>query len=227
MLVALIATIVGQASAQDLKIRDVFKQMPDSLMPYLTGNNRLDFIDFMDSNMKASVSNQTGGNSEMTALTDDSLSIRMSDALRVDMMLMSLDEPVDSIRQVIVFVETFLTDTIYGESVCKIYTVDWQPVTKDVPFNEAQKSRLSESLSWKSPMKTISTRVFILCLTVLRPTVIVRMCNRAMTTISKSITGAMGGSTILKTMKTISIVTISPIRWFGNSRLTMEERIGL
>ena len=55
MLVALIATIVGQASAQDLKIRDVFKQMPDSLMPYLTGNNRLDFIDFMDSNMKASV----------------------------------------------------------------------------------------------------------------------------------------------------------------------------
>ena len=143
MLVALIATIVGQASAQDLKIRDVFKQMPDSLMPYLTGNNRLDFIDFMDSNMKASVSNQTGGNSEMTALTDDSLSIHMSDALRVDMMLMNLDEPVDSIRQVIVFVETFLTDTIYGESVCKIYTVDWQPVTKDVPFNEAQKSRLS------------------------------------------------------------------------------------
>ena len=103
--------------------------MPDSLMPYLTGNNRLDFIDFMDSNMKASVSNQTGGNSEMTALTDDSLSIRMSDALRVDMMLM--------------IVETFLTDTIYGESVCKIYTVDWQPVTKDVPFNEAQKDRLS------------------------------------------------------------------------------------
>ena len=143
MLVALIATIVGQASAQDLKIRDVFKQMPDSLMPYLTGNNRLDFIDFMDSNMKASVSNQTGGNSEMTALTDDSLSIRMSDALRVDMMLMNLDEPVDSIRQVIVFVETFLTDTIYGERVCKIYTVDWQPVTKDVPFNEAQKDRLS------------------------------------------------------------------------------------
>ena len=132
----------SQASAQDLKISEVFKQMPDSLMPYLTANNRLDFIDFMDSNMKAEVSNMTGGTSEMTALTADSLSIRMSDALRVDMMLMDLDEPVDSIHQVIVFIETFLTDSIYGESVCKTYSVDWQPVTKSVPFNEAQRKRL-------------------------------------------------------------------------------------
>jgi hypothetical protein len=140
----LIATITGQASAQDLKISDVFKQMPDSLMPYLTTNNRLDFIDFMESDMKAEVSNMTGGVSEMTALTDDSLSIRMSEALRVDMMLMNLDEPIDSIHRVIVFIETFLTDSIYGESVCKTYSVDWQPVTRDIPFNEAQRKRLEQ-----------------------------------------------------------------------------------
>jgi len=78
----------------------------------------------------------------MTALTDDSLSIRMNEALRVDMILMSLDQPVDSIRQVVVFNETFLTDTIYGESLCKIYSVEWQPVTSDLPFNDVQKKRL-------------------------------------------------------------------------------------
>ena len=142
MLVALIATIVGQASAQDLKIRDVFKQMPDSLMPYLTPNNRLDFVDFIDSNMKAEVTNLTGGVSEMTALTDDSLSIRMSDALRVDMLLLDLDEPVDSIHQVIVFVETFLVDSVYGESVSKTYTIDWQLVTSRLTFNDVQRKRL-------------------------------------------------------------------------------------
>jgi hypothetical protein len=86
----------------------------------------------------------TGGVSEMTALTDDSLSIRMSEALRVDMMLMNLDEPIDSIHRVIVFIETFLTDSIYGESVCKTYSVDWQPVTRDIPFNEAQRKRLEQ-----------------------------------------------------------------------------------
>ena len=140
--VAMIAIITSQASAQNLKIRDVFRQMPDSLMPYLTANNRLDFIDFLDSNMKAEVTNMTGGVSEMTALTDDSLSIRMSDALRVDMLLLDLDEPVDSIHQVVVFVETFLVDSVYGESVCKTYTTDWQSVTCRLSFNDLQRKRL-------------------------------------------------------------------------------------
>ena len=152
LLAIMVAMMIGQASAEDLMIRDVFKQMPDSLMPYLSQNNRLDFIDFIDSNMKAEVSNMTGGTSEMTALTGDSLSIRMSEALRVDMMLLNLDDPVDSIRQVIVFVETFLADSIYGESVCKTFTVDWKPVTRDIPFNDAQRKRL-ESLNLQNILK--------------------------------------------------------------------------
>ena len=152
LLAIMVAMMIGQASAEELMIRDVFKQMPDSLMPYLSQNNRLDFIDFIDSNMKAEVSNMTGGTSEMTALTGDSLSIRMSEALRVDMMLLNLDEPVDSIRQVIVFVETFLADSIYGESVCKTFTVDWKPVTRDIPFNDAQRKRL-ESLNLQNILK--------------------------------------------------------------------------
>ena len=144
MMAMLFASITGQVSAQDLKMRDVFRQMPDSLMPYLTQNNRLDFIDFIDSDMKAEVTNMMGGVSEMTALTDDSLSIRMSDALRVDMLLLDLDVPVDTTRQVVVFVETFLTDSIYGESVSKTYSVDWQPVTKALSFNELQRKRLEQ-----------------------------------------------------------------------------------
>ena len=152
LLAIMVAMMIGQASAEDLMIRDVFKQMPDSLMPYLSQNNRLDFIDFIDSNMKAEVSNMTGGTSEMTALTGDSLSIRMSEALRVDMLLLNLNEPVDSIRQVIVFVETFLADSIYGESVCKTFTVDWKPVTRDIPFNDAQRKRL-ESLNLQNILK--------------------------------------------------------------------------
>jgi hypothetical protein len=130
-------------SAQEPTLRDVFRQLPDSLMPTLSQNNRLDFIDFLDSNMKAVVRNQLGGLSEMTALTDDSLSIRMSDALRIDMLLLTLDEPVDTIRQVIVFAETFLTDSIYGETTVKFYTPDWQLITRDhIPWNEIQKKRI-------------------------------------------------------------------------------------
>ena len=51
-------------------MRDVFKQMPDSLIPYLSSNNRLDFIDFIDSKMDAEVANSLGGKSRMQKLTD-------------------------------------------------------------------------------------------------------------------------------------------------------------
>ena len=154
ILATMFAIMIGQSSAEGVQIRDVFRQMPDSLMPYLTQNNRLDFIDFLDSGMKAEVTNVTGGTSEMTALTDDSLSIRMSDALRVDMLLLDLDVPVDTLRQIVVFVETFLIDSVYCESVCKTYSIDWQPVTEDVSFNELQHKRierlnLQNILNWE------------------------------------------------------------------------------
>lgn len=129
-------------SAQEPTLRDVFRQIPDSLMPSLSVNSRLDFIDFMDANMKAAVRNQLGGMSEMTALTDDSLSIRMSDALRIDMLLLTLDDPIDTIRQVVVLAETFLTDSVYGETNVKLYTPDWQLITKDIPWNDIQKKRI-------------------------------------------------------------------------------------
>ncbi len=147
LLAALFASVIGQASAQELKMSDVFRQMPDSLMPYLTTNNRLDFIDFMDSGMKAEVTNMVGGVSEMTALTSDSLSIRMSQALRVDMLLLTLPEPIDSISQVVVMAETFLVDSLYGETVSRMYSADWKPLPgASISWTPAQQQRL-ESLN--------------------------------------------------------------------------------
>ena len=154
----LLILITSVSSAQEPTLRDVFRQIPDSLMPLLSVNNRLDFIDFMDSNMKASVRNRFDGISEMTALTDDSLSIRMSNALRVDMLLLRLDAPVDTIQDVVVFAETFLTDSIYGETVVKFYTPDWQQITKDIPWNEIQQKRI-ESLNLQNILKWSKDRL--------------------------------------------------------------------
>jgi hypothetical protein len=154
----LLIFITSVGSAQELTLRDVFRQMPDSLMPSLSVNNRLDFIDFMESNMKAAVRNRFDGISEMTALTDDSLSIRMSDALRVDMLLLRLDTSVDTIQDVVVFAETFLTDSIYGETVVKFYTPDWQLITKNILWNEIQKKRI-EGLNLQNILKWSDDRL--------------------------------------------------------------------
>ena len=80
-----------QAQIDSLNIREVFKLMPDSLLPYLTQNNRLDMIDFMDAKMKAAVDNQLGGESEMTYLSDDSLCIKMNESMTLELK-MSRDE---------------------------------------------------------------------------------------------------------------------------------------
>ena len=130
---ALMAITFSQASADGVKIRDVFREMPDSLMPYLSLNNRLDFIDFIDSDMKAEVRNTLGGTSEMTSMADDSLTIRMSNGLRVDMLVMD---------STVVMVETFLVDSIYGESKVSYFTTQWQPL-QHPSLSEAQEQRIS------------------------------------------------------------------------------------
>ena len=158
ILAYLLMLFASVGSAQEPTLRDVFRQIPDSLMPSLSQNNRLDFIDFMDSNMKASVRNLLGGMSEMTALTDDSLSVRMSDALRIDILLLTLDEPVDTIRQVVVFAESFLTDSVYQETELKFYTPDWQLITRDLPWNDVQRTRI-ESLNLQNILKWDSDRL--------------------------------------------------------------------
>ena len=46
-----LVSVSAQPSVRQITIKEVFKAMPDSLIPYLSQNNRLDFIDFMESNM--------------------------------------------------------------------------------------------------------------------------------------------------------------------------------
>ena len=143
------------ASAGDgITLRDVFRQMPDSLMPTLTQNNRLDFLDFIDAGMKAEVKNRLGGTSVMTALTADSLSLQVSPALRVDMLLLPLAEPIDSMNQVVVVGETFLADSVYGETAVRYFSTDWKLIPTP-PLSEIQQKRidglkLQTILKWNS-----------------------------------------------------------------------------
>ncbi|GEM_PF-1318966 len=127
------------------KMREVFLQMPDSLMPYLTENNRLDFIDFIDSNMKAGVMNSLGGKSEMLALTDDHLLLKVSHSMNVLMRLMPVQEMVDSCNRVVCMITTYGNDII--ESKIDIYSVKWRPLeaTKylDLP-REAYQASLAD-----------------------------------------------------------------------------------
>src|SRR5574344_957229 len=63
-----LALMAMHIQAQTPDIREIWKSVPQQVVPYLTENNKLDFLDFMDSKMTAKVHNALNGESEMTTL---------------------------------------------------------------------------------------------------------------------------------------------------------------
>lgn len=107
--------------AQDMKA--LFIALPDSLSPLLTKVNREDFGDFLDSNMKAEVKNRFGKPSEMRALTADYLDLRLSEACRVEMKLL----PVNDSVKVICVVHTYMAPA--ADSRVSFYDTAWKELS--------------------------------------------------------------------------------------------------
>lgn len=122
-----LVSLAVSSSVAQTKIRDIFLQMPDSMLPYLTENNRLDFLDFMDSGMKAEVRNELEGHSEMLALSDEELLLQVSPSMKVQMRMMPVSEEVDSCTQVVCVITTYGKDA--PESQIAVYSVKWRSVS--------------------------------------------------------------------------------------------------
>ena len=105
------------------QVRSSFVNMPDSLSTLLTKVNREDFIDFLDSNMKAEVNNLLGGKSEMTKLTADFLEVKMTEQSTYQMKVLT---KVDGI-QVLCTVSTVCGPVC--DSHIDFYATDWQPLS--------------------------------------------------------------------------------------------------
>jgi hypothetical protein len=76
-------------SAQ-IPMSQVLKQIPASIVPYLSENNKLDMIDFLDSNMKAEVTNMLEGKTELQKLTERTAVLQLNEATRLDLRLLDV-----------------------------------------------------------------------------------------------------------------------------------------
>lgn len=108
-------------------MRDLIKEMPDSVMPLLTLNNRLDMIDYLDSGMKAEISNKFGGKSEMTVIKDDYVNIKMSERSNVALKLLPFGS--DSI---ICMIHT--TQSIADDSRMRFFSTQWKQLPEESFF---------------------------------------------------------------------------------------------
>ena len=112
---------IGSLSAQLAKT--CFTNMPDSLSPLLTAVNRADFIDFLESKMKAEVTNRFGGKSEMTELTPDYIRVQVTPQSAWQVKLLAMN---DSTR-LICTVSTVCAPAC--DSHIKFYTTGWEELT--------------------------------------------------------------------------------------------------
>ena len=103
-------------------LRTLFVSMPDSILPTLTKSDRMDFLDYMDSGMKARVRNKLGGESVMTQFEENMLSIQTSQAGRFDLVLLKKGKN----ETLICIIRT--VNAKYDESRLSFFTEDWKPV---------------------------------------------------------------------------------------------------
>lgn len=118
--VILCLAFIGMGALQAQEAKTCFKNMPDSLCPLLSAVNRADFIDFLESKMKAEVTNNFGGKSEMTELSPDYIRVQMTPQSTWQMKLL----PVNDSTKVICTVSTVCAPAC--DSHINFYTTDWK-----------------------------------------------------------------------------------------------------
>lgn len=120
ILLPVFAFCVGTSFAQSVqKMRDVFGAMPDSIMPLLTKNNRLDCIDFIENGIEAKIKNRVDEYSTLKVLTDDCLQMEISEANSVELKLVATSDSTCCVYMI----ETFLGPL--GESHLTVFDQEW------------------------------------------------------------------------------------------------------
>ncbi|MGM9733588.1 MAG: DUF3256 family protein [Prevotella sp.] len=143
-LFALVISASCALGAAAVEIKDVFSAMPDSVLPTLTRNNRLDMVDFIASGMKAEVNDVFDGKVTLDTLTADYLHLTLSEAVKVEMKLLPSSESLADTSDCVVCVVM-----TYGvkpkESSVRMFTSKWSPLPVPDVFRDGNVAILSPS----------------------------------------------------------------------------------
>ena len=123
---------VAPAAAQ-MQMRDVFAAMPDSVLPMVTKNNRLDCIDFIENNMEARVRNKVDTYVTLEALTSDYARFRTSEASVMELKLLPTSDST-AVLCIVTTAESGKDSTALRveDSNIRFLTADWTPLSVPV-----------------------------------------------------------------------------------------------
>jgi len=119
-IVCILCVVMSTLSARTMK--QLFTEMPDSLLPVLSRSERLDCVDYLASGMKASVKNNFGEQTTLVKLTTDFALLDISPVSFCEWKLL-----INGTDSVVCMVHTYLLPA--AESRLMFYDMNWKPRT--------------------------------------------------------------------------------------------------
>lgn len=113
----LVAATINQAAGQ-LTASTAFTSAPHSVLPMLDNNTRLDMLDYFNNGLSTSSVNSMNGHSRITALTDQAMTIAMTEATTYQIAVLPSGN-----TSLIALITTVATPA--PDSKMTIYSSDW------------------------------------------------------------------------------------------------------
>ena len=118
-----------KASAQ--KMPDILRTMPDSIIPLLSHNDRLDFLDYAAAGTNAELTNRLSGKSKLLTLTDDFAHWQLTTHSDLQFKLLPHDN-----GHIVCLVSTAVVDSL-PDSHIRFYATDWEPLPASTFFSSS------------------------------------------------------------------------------------------
>ena len=120
ILSAAFATVCAASQAQEMK--EIFTQIPDSILPTLTHNDRRDCIDFIENGLESTVNNTLKGQSRLTMLTPTLAKLQLSEHANMQFCKLQTNAQ-DANDYIICMIHSI--DAGMRNSVIRFYNKDW------------------------------------------------------------------------------------------------------
>lgn len=111
------------SQAQDMK--EIFTEMPDSILPLLSRNDRLDCVDFIENGIENTVINALKGQSRLTFLSPSIAKVQLSEQVEVQLNKLNTSTQNDG-DYIICMIHSVKANIC--NSVIKFYNKDWKPL---------------------------------------------------------------------------------------------------
>ena len=154
-IIYIIVALLAFHCAEAQNMRHLFLEMPDSVVPLLTRNNRADCIDFLEAGMKAEINNLLDGRSSLLKLTPDYLKMKTTSHSDVQMKLL----PVAGGDTIICMINTVRAEA--ADSRIRFYDKEWKELKPATRFFTAPAIKEFFTVNERSDKRLLMADIYL------------------------------------------------------------------